>query len=255
MKRRAIGLSLVLAAAVCSGQAPSHYIEIKLPPEVNSEKFFVRYILAGQDFGDWIHPRSGVSSYVLSTVIEGRLATGIKAIFYAPGCAIQTLDLSLSDSDNPRYAFACQPVKSVPIYGAVIRQDRLYRLDVTLQAKYVARWAQKFLGLDPGIVMSIPVGDVVSIAADGRFRLGVPDLSQAEYPAEFQIWAREKTSGDIVAQLIPMDPQPVETRTGSLKVQNQYRSEIVFSPCAWSLPRHDSFGFAIGPRRDDACDR
>jgi hypothetical protein len=243
---------------VCTGQSPSppaHYIEIRLPPEVNSEKFFARYIFAGDDFGDWIHPHAGVSSYVLSTVIEGRPAAGFKAIFYAPGCAIQTLALPLSESDNPRYSFVCQPVKGVSIYGAVVRRDRLYGLDVRLQAKYVARWAQKFLGLDPGIVMSFPVGDAASLSADGRFRLEVPDLSQvAGYPAELQIWAEDKNSGAVVAKLMPMDPQPVESQTGSLKIQNQYRSEIAFSPCAEMPPRRDSRGFAMRPAPYDACD-
>ena len=41
---------LILLAAFCSPQTPtpanpSHYVEIKLPPEVLSETFFVRYAL------------------------------------------------------------------------------------------------------------------------------------------------------------------------------------------------------------------
>jgi hypothetical protein len=258
MKCRALGFFSLVLVGVCSGQIPTlpdHYIEIKLPTEVSSEDFFARYIFQGQDFGDRIPPRAGVSSYVLSTVIEGRLAAGIKAIFYAPGCAVQTLDVSLSDSDNPHYSFDCQPVKNVSIYGAVIRRDRLYGLDVKLQAKYVARWAQKFLGLDPGIGMSFPVGDAAALSADGRFRLEVPDLSQvARYPAELQIWAEDKNSGAVVAKLMPMDPQPFESQTGSLKIQNQYRSEIVFSPCAEMPPRRDSRGFAMRPAPSEACD-
>ena len=145
-------------------------------------------------------------------------------------------------------------MNNVSIYGEVIRRDRLYGLDVKVQAKYVARWAQKFLGVDPGIVMSFPVGAAVSLSEDGRFRLEIPDLSQSsEYPAELQIWAKDN-SGAVVAKLMPMDPQPVESQTGSLKIQNQYRSEIVFSPCAEIPPRHDSRGFAMRPAPYDACD-
>jgi hypothetical protein len=45
--------SLLLVASICPAQPASrpHYIEIKLPPGVPSESFFIRYVLAGQDLG------------------------------------------------------------------------------------------------------------------------------------------------------------------------------------------------------------
>jgi hypothetical protein len=260
MKSRALGCSLVLAAVVCSGQVPAHYVEIKLPPEVKSENFFARFIFSGQDFGDWIRPRPGVSSYAISTMIESRPATGIKAIFYAPGCAIQTLDIPLSESDHPRYSFVCQPVKNISIEGTVTRLDRLYGLDVQLEAKYIVRGARKFLGLDLGIDTSIPVGKVVDLPSDGHFRLEVPDLSQdplagaPEFLGEVQIWAKDKASGAIVAKLIPREPEDVKAPREGLRVQHEYVSEIVFAPCTAIPPRRDSFGFAMRPAPYDACD-
>ena len=267
MQRRLVGFfsKMALLAAFCSGQTPSpanpaHYVEIKLPPGVISESVFVRYALTGQDLGGWVQPHAGISSYVISTTLEGRPATGIKAILYAPGCAIRTLDLLLSGSDNPQYSFVCQPVRSIELQGALIRLDRLYGHKVKLQAKYLARWAQPFLGLDDRIVTGIPVGDVAHLSADGRFRLVIPDLSQdplagaPDHPGEIQIWAKDDTSDAIVAQLIPTDPQPVKTRMGGLKVQNEYAFEIVFVPCATSyVLEHDKIAFAIRPDVNDAC--
>lgn len=256
---------LVLTAGICSGQPPAsrpHYVEIKLPPAVISKTFFVRYGLTGEDLGGWVQPLSGVSSYVINTTLDGRPATGIKAILYAPGCAMQTLDLPLSGSTNPQYSFICQPVRSISIAGALIRSDRLYGREVTLHAKYLARWAQAFLGLDESIVTSIPVGDVAYLSADGHFTLVIPDLSQdplagaADHPGDLQIWAKDRTSEVIVAQLTPTGPQLIRTRMGGLKVQNEYPSEIVFAPCAANPPqRHDRIGFAIRPDVSDACDR
>jgi hypothetical protein len=268
MKRRLVGFfsKMALLAALCSGQTPrpanpSHFIEIKLPPEVASQSFFVRYVLTGQDLGGWVEPRSGISSYLISTTIEGRPATGVKAILYASGCAIQTLDLLLPGSDNPQYLFTCQPIRSIWLQGAVIRTDRLYGHKVKLQAKYLARWAQSFLGLDDSLVTGIPVGDVAYPSADGRFRLLIPDLSQdplaeaPDHPGELQIWAREETSDALVAQLVPTDDRPIKTRMGGLKVRNEYPSEIVFAPCPASSARvYDKLGFAIRPDVGDACD-
>jgi hypothetical protein len=257
---------LILLAAFCSGQTPtpanpSRYVEIKLPPEVISETFFARYVLAGQDFGGWVHPLPNISSYGIGTTFEGRPVTGIKAILYAPGCAIQTLDLHLSGADNPQFRFTCQPMRNISIQGALILSERLYGRKVKLQAKYIARWAQSFLGLDESVVTSIPIGDVAHLSADGRFRLVIPDLSRdplagtPDHPGEIQVWAKDETSDAIVAKLIPTDPQFIRARMGGLKVRNQYPSEVVFAPCAaGSAQGHDKEGFAMRPDIADACD-
>ena len=267
MVRRLAGFvgKLILLATFCSGQTPtpanpSHYVEIKLPPEVLSETFFARYVLAGQDFGGWVHPLPNISSYGIGTTFEGRPVTGIKAILYAPGCAIQTLDLHLTGSDNPQFRFICQPMRNLSIQGALIFPERLYGRKVKLQAKYIVRWAQPFLGLDESVVTSIQIGDVEHLSADGRFRLVIPNLSQdplartPDHAGEIQVWAKDETSDAIVAKLIPTDPQFLKARMGGLKVRNQY-PEVVFVPCAaGSAQRHDREGFAMRPDIADACD-
>jgi hypothetical protein len=258
---------LSLLAGVCSGQipqpaaSPAHYFEIKLPRGVISENVFVRYQLAGAEIGGWVQPRPGVSSYFINTTHQGRPATQIKALLYAQGCAIQTLDLPVSTSNNHRYSFVCLPLPSVGIVGAITRTDRLYGRDVKLQVKYVARWAQSFLELGDGIVTTIPVGEA-HLSPDGRFRLSVPDFSQdpwagaPDHPGDLQIWAREKTSEDLVAQLIPAGPQVLKTQMGGLKIRSEYPSEVVFVPCAANPPQvHDATGFALRPAPVDACDR
>jgi len=102
-------------------------------------------------------------------------------------------------------------------------------------------------------------GDVAYLSADGRFRLTIPDLSQdplagaPDHPGELQIWAKDKTSEALVAQLVPKGPQ-LKTRMGGLKVQSEYPSEIVFAPCAANHPQvHDRF--AIRADVGDPCGR
>jgi hypothetical protein len=259
---------LILMALLCSGQVQQptasapHYIEIKLPDGVRSESFFVRYALAGEDFGDWVHPRPGVSSYFISTAHKGRPATRIKAILYAPGCAIQTLDVPVSPSNNQVYSFVCRPLASVWIAGALTRMDLLNGHEVKLQASYVARWAQPFLGVDNSFVTGIPVGDVAYLSADGHFRLTVPDFSEdalaaaADHPGELQIWARDKITNIIVAQLIPAGSHVVKARMGGLKIRSEYPSEIVFTPCPENVHRvRDAFGFALRTDLSGTCER
>jgi hypothetical protein len=185
----------------------------------------------------------------------------ITALLYAPG-AIQTLDLPVSGSNNQQYSFICRPLSSVWIVGTLTRADRLYGREIKLQAKYVARWAQSFLGLGDSLVTSIPVGDVAYLSPDGRFSLSVPDFSQdplagaPDHAGELQIWARDKASGDLVAQMIPAGPQAIKTRMGGLKIQSEYPSELVFAPCAANSPRvRDAIGFTLRPGASDSCDR
>jgi hypothetical protein len=249
---------LILAAGISLSQTSS-YLEIQLPPGFDSGHFFVRYVLAGDDLGGWIQPRPNVASYAISTTHEGRTASRVKALLYAPGCAIQVLDLPVSDPNSQPYSFICQSLPDVPLAGTVIRLDRLFGRKVRLQAYYVARWASSFLGIADEIVTLIPIGDTGDISASGGFRLSLPDLSHdalagsPERSGEIQVWAREAATGKLVAQLIPVGPK---AGAGGLKIQNAYPSETVFAPCASNNSRvRDAMGFALRPGPEDLCDR
>ncbi len=253
-----------MAVGLCSGQVsqppggPAHYLEIKLPSGVISERVFIRYLLSGEEFGGWVRPVPGISSYFVSTNNLGRQANRIKALLYAPGCAIQMLDLPVSGLSNQEYPFVCRPLPDVVIAATVSCKDRLIGREVKLQAKYVARWAQSFLELSDGIVTTIPVGEMADVSSDGGFRMRVPDFSRdplagaPEYPGDLQIWAIDKISNNLVAQLVPTGPAAMKARMGGLKIRGEYPAETVFAPCAtnWRL-RHEAFGFAV---RQDACD-
>ena len=84
-------LLLVLLARICFGETG---FEITLPAGVASETFSGRYLLTGSfgGLGGWLEPKKDVESYRVETVVEGQPATRIKAVLYAPGCALQTFD-------------------------------------------------------------------------------------------------------------------------------------------------------------------
>jgi hypothetical protein len=247
----------LLCALTGFAQMPAHYLEIRLPAGVAPEKFFGRYRLSGDDLGGWLQAAPGVNSYVIDTTVHGHPATGIKAILYAPGCAIQTLDLALSRSENAQYSFECQPVGRSSIAGTLIRPEQLYTQDVDVQARCVPRWAQAFLGLSDGMVTSIPVGGAVHLSAGGHFRLMIPDFSQDPRPGEIEIWVKEKTSDAPVAELVPINPRSLRAPMRGLRPQSEYPDEIVFASClANQQGPHDSFGFARRPKvaERDGCE-
>lgn len=110
-----------------------------MPPGLDSERFFVRYLMAGGEIGGWIQPHPNVSSYTISTTHEAQTAARIKALLFNPGCAIQTFDLPLSDHGSQQYSFVCQSLPNIQIVGKLVRSDRLYGRNVRLQTRYVAR--------------------------------------------------------------------------------------------------------------------
>jgi hypothetical protein len=265
MPRKVAGFPVLLLAAwsAASGQDfGPHFLEIRLPPEVKSHTVFIRYILDGDDLGGWVEQLPDVVSYLIATTRAGRPATRIRGLVYAPGCAIQTLDLPLSGLNNEHYEFNCQALPNTPISGIVSRPNRLDGHEVTLRAIYLARWAQPFMKPADSIIATIPMSDEVAVSSEGRFLLSVPDLSRdplagaPDHAGEFQIWARDKTSGDVVAEMVPAGLPDLKTQMGGLKIRTHYPADIVFSTCAVNRsPVHNAEGFAIRPNPADPCER
>lgn len=261
---------LFLGVSICSAQAPAPaggataHVAISLPVGVRSETIFMRYVL-DDDFGGWLQPRAGVSSYFIGATLQGTPAHRFRALIYAPGCMIQTVDLPIVSPAVPHYSFVCQPLQNVTLTGTFIKPDRLDGQEINLQVKYVGRWAQRFLGLGDGIVTDIPLGVTQGASANGAFSLSVPDLSEdslagaADHPGEIQFWGRNPASGKIVAQIIPTD-RLLRTRMGGLRIRKQYPDPLEFAPCSaphHGLQPHDAFGFALRPDPSDppdACD-
>ncbi len=245
--------ALLLVASVASAQ--SHYVEIEISPGIVPEKVFIRYRLDDDGLGGWVKPRAGVSSYRISTLREGRPSARIRALLYPSGCGIQTLELALSGSKNEKYTLTCKPLPVVTISGVLTHQELLQGREFILQAKYVARWAQPFFGFDPQLITAIPVGEAAETAADGSFRLDIPDFTQ-DSPGEIQIWARDKRTAKILAQLLPTASSVMKSRMGGLKIGSDLPAEIVFVPCTEHLDRvQDEFGFTLRPSGVSACNR
>ena len=239
--------------AGAAGEAPPHYVAIHVPGGVKSEQLFIRYMLAGEEIGGLVQARGGVTDYLIATTRGERVAAWFRAVLYAPGCAIQTIDVTLPDAVSPTESFICTPLGNVRIVGRVVDLDRLSGHDVRVQAKYLARWAGPFLGMNS--ILAIPMGGAVDLGADGRFQLLVPDLAHDPLAGagELQIQATDK-EGNTLAQLIPTEADEA-ARTGGIPVQAAYPGEIGFAACSLQLPRVLIHREGFAQRRPDACQR
>jgi hypothetical protein len=247
-------LTLALTA-VCFGQPDG--IEIKLPSGVPSETFVIRYFVTGAfgGFNGWVDQRKGLHIYRVNTVHQGQPATQFKAILYAPGCAIQTISMALSETSPRSCEFACHPLPSIPISGKLTRTERLRGETIEIRVNYVAYWARKFFGVSDELVTTIPIA-VVTPDANDAFTVTLPDFlhdelaSAPDHAGVFQFWARGKTTGNLLAELVPAESK---AKFGSLAIKSEYPQELVFTPCAVTR-RLEHKGFA--KRSDvDLCDR
>jgi hypothetical protein len=238
---------------LCSAQT-APYVEIKLPVGVRSETVFVRYAL-DNDFGGWVDPHPDLSSYFINTTRQGIAAARFRALIYAPGCAIQTVDLPTSGPSVPRYPFACEPLPSVRLTGAIIKSDQLQGLEISLEVKFVAHW-----GFGDDWPTDIPVAVTRYASDDGGFEVSLPVLvddpaASPDRAGEFQILTRDRTSGNILAQLVPT-VSSLRTHKGGLEIRKAYPDKLEFAACPLRSPHlHDAIGFSIRPTAQDTCDR
>lgn len=74
-------------------------VSISLPPDVFSETVQISYFLIGPfgGYGAYVTQRAGVHSYEIPTMVEGKVATEIRMIVYAPGCEVQQFVLPLAE--------------------------------------------------------------------------------------------------------------------------------------------------------------
>jgi hypothetical protein len=241
---------VVMLAATCYGETG---FEITLPASVPSENFAGRYLLTGSfgGFSGWLAQKENVESYQIETSVEGQPATRIKAVLYAPGCEIQTFDKPLADGSVESFDFQCKPLSTVAFQGRLTKSDALLKEAVEIRVNYIAYWADEFFGIHDGLVTAIPVG-VALPDADNRFRITLPDFSEnvPGRPGVFQFWARERTTGKLLGELIPGESK---SKFGSLQIESAYPREIAFTTCA--VPGTlETTGFA--KRSDpDACGR
>ena len=66
-------------------------VSISLPPDFPSETVQISYFLIGRfgGYGGYAARRTGVHSYEIPTIVEGKAATEIRMIVYSSGCQIQ----------------------------------------------------------------------------------------------------------------------------------------------------------------------
>ncbi len=220
--------------------SPSHMI--LHPSSVPSQTVQVAYYLIGP-FGGYrtsMEPKADLNSFEIDASVEGRAATEIRMLIYAPGCEFQTVVLPLEADSKMTHEFYCKVARSVRLSGRIVPHDLGPFENTKVVISYRAFWAHDFFGIADGMVTGFRVA-AVHPDANGAFQVDLPyfkedtsltseDAGSPSMPrANLSLVLDDSETGNSVADLMPVIQEFRSTPEG-LQVRANYPSELEFAP-------------------------
>lgn len=173
-----LAISLSFLSVACLRPAAGQSIIIRLAPEIHSEDVSISYVLYGSfgAAGDNVTTRPNVHSYRINPVHEGKVASSIKAVIYAPGCEFDTLELDITEDSAAEKSYECVPLATVSLVGH-IANSRLYRhRDLEVVVRYLGEWQCRFFELLDCEVPQMELGRA-PVNENGEFEVTIVDFS------------------------------------------------------------------------------
>jgi hypothetical protein len=138
-----LGVAFFLDPSRTPAQADGlSFVSIALPQDIPSESVQISYYLVGPfgGYGGYAAKQSGVTSYQIPTVIDGKAATEIRAIVYASGCEIQKFVIPLMEQSSVIREFTCQRVAPIRLSGQIEPNELAKYGNAELVITYRAWW-------------------------------------------------------------------------------------------------------------------
>jgi len=207
-----------------------------IPVDIPSETVQISYFLVGPfgGYGGYTEQRAGLHSYEISPLVEGKAATEIKMIVYAPGCEIQTFVLPLTENSRVKQEFECQRVATVKLSGQIVPTELVRENNAELVVNYMAYWAHGFFGIADGFVTEFRLA-TVSPDTNGVFQVELPyfiaddEASPSRRRAGFWLMLRDsKTWNHIAFNLEPEVPD-LRLEEHSLRIRPYYPDGLKFA--------------------------
>ena len=210
-------------------------VVVSLPSSVPSETVQISYFLVGPfgGYGGYTEKRAGVSSYQIPAAVEGKAATEIRMIVYAPGCEIQTFVFPLTDDSRASQEFPCQPVQTVKLSGRIVPDELVRDNNAELVVTYMAYWAHGFYGITDGPVTEFHL-PTVSPDASAMFEIDLPYFNaDAEAPssqrrASFRLILRDSKTWNPIASDLEPEEQQLRLQEHGLRIRSHYPDDLIF---------------------------
>ena len=211
-------------------------VSISLPPDILSETVQISYFLVGPfgGYGGYVAQRTGVHSYEIPTMVEGKAATEIRMIVYASGCEIQQFVLPLAEHSRVNQEFQCQRAETVRLSGKIVPTALVSDNNAELVVTYMAYWAHGFYGITDGIVTEFRVA-TVSPDANGMFEIDLPyfsadtEASSSQRRASFRLMLRDSKTWNLIAFNLEPEKQELRLQEHGLRIRSQYPDDLIFT--------------------------
>ena len=211
-------------------------VTVLLPANIPSETVQISYFLIGPfgGYGGYTKQRPGLQSYEISAIVEGKAATKIRMIVYAPACEIQTFVLPLTENSRVKQEFECQRVAMIKLSGQIVPTELVRENNAELVVDYMAYWAHGFFGIGDGFVTEFRLA-TVSPDANRVFQVELPyfsaddEASPSRRRAGFWLMLRDsKTWNHIAFNLEPEVPE-LRLEGHSLRIRSHYPDGLKFT--------------------------
>jgi len=211
-------------------------VSISLPTDILAESVQISYFLVGPfgGYGGYAAQRTGVHSYEIPTMVNGKAATEIRMIVYAPGCEIQHFVIPLAEHSRVSQEFPCQPVETVKLSGHIVPAALVRDTNAELVVTYMAYWAHDFYGIADGFVTGFHLA-TVSPDTNGMFQVDLPyfsvdaGASSSEQRASFRLMLRGSKTGNHIASNLEPEKQELRLQDHSLRIRPQYPDDLIFT--------------------------
>jgi hypothetical protein len=227
--------------------------EIRLPPEIRSERVQLVYYLTGPfgGYGSLVEPEPERNSYLIGTSVDHQAAETLKVILYAPGCQIVTIAvLSLSELDRSREV-SCEDLPPMTFNGRVDLPEALRRRPYEVEITYMPFWQYDFFHIPEGAATMFRLARV-SPDERGAFHVQLPNFAKDAVTESYhrnafiRFAAVERDSGNLVCLLTPTNVQG-KVFMHDLPIKPKYPTEVIFKPVPES-PQNQT----AGPTRKEA---
>jgi hypothetical protein len=174
-----------------------------------------------------------VHSYAIPTTAEGKAATEIRMIVYAPGCEIQEFVIPLTADSRVSPEFPCQPVKTVKLSGQIVPRALVPDKNAELVVTYMAYWADGFYGITDGFVTWFDIA-TVSPHTNGMFQVDLPyfrvdaEASPSEQRASFWLMVHDSKTRNHGSNLEP-EKQELRLPGHYLRIRSHYHDLVIFT--------------------------
>ena len=212
------------------------FASISLPQEVPSQNVQISYYLVGPfgGYGGYAAQRTGVHSYEIPTIVDGKAATEIRMIVYASGCEIQQFVLPLAEHSRVNQEFQCQRVETVKLSGHIVPDDLVRDTNAELVVTYMAYWAHGFYGISDGLVTEFHLA-TISPDANGMFQVDLPyfsadvEASSPQQRASFRLMLRDSKTWNHIAPNLEPEKQELRLQEHGLRIRSHYPDDLLFT--------------------------